>query len=99
MPCWTDPGPEREYHTEEIKKRAETVATLENLLCGICTRVEATKPDLIADDQVLTKWWAAHKLKDQKRKAAETAKKEQKKLADRAKAKLTKEELEALGIR
>lgn len=71
-----------------------------DMLCSILTAVEnGTAEKLLKGDAPVAVWWRRHKQKDDKDRAAEAADKARTKLAKRAKKKLTKDELEALGIR
>jgi hypothetical protein len=74
---------------------------LANMLCGLCSRVEeiAFRHDLIAADPTLLNWWITHKESDGKRRAIEAAQSERARLRSSALAKLTRDEIEALGLR
>lgn len=101
MPCYstgTAEGDARLAAAEEAKH----AALLENMLCGLCTRIEAGEilsPHFINDDPTLKAWWARHKKADKRKKALEEADKKRSALSIKARRKLTKAELEALGIR
>jgi len=99
MPCYHTGSAEGDLR-ESLDDVAKERDLLENMLCGLCTRVEAAKfLSIIYADPTLKTWWAKHKLADQREKATEAADEKRSALAAKARKKLTKAEKEALGIR
>lgn len=90
MPCGGGPEP---FQLELLET--------ENMLCGLCRRAESLGLGdvLITPDSTLKAWWRHHKAIDDRKLAAEASQKERAKLAKKAKAKLTPQEQEALGLR
>ncbi len=96
MPC-NDGGPS-EYELSLAQRRK--VDDLTNMLCGICTRARDQQlTRLINADPTLFAWWKEHQEKDDREKAVEAANTARNRLAASAKRKLSREELEALGLR
>lgn len=84
---------------------------LTRMLCGLCGRVEKLiedstgKPvtgsslvEALEKDNELYEWWKEHQEKDRKREADKAEAKRQKEIARKARAKLSDEELEVLGL-
>lgn len=95
MPCY-----EPDAHVYALRDADEKIASLETMLCGICSRaIETAHEYLIKEDPTLVSWWKEHQKEDSKRKALEEADKRRKTLIKEAKKKLSKAEMEALGIR
>jgi hypothetical protein len=97
MPCRDD----RTVHdpAPSLKKRLDKVT---RLLCELCVKLEdAERFDALASKK-LKAWWDKHKLADRRRRRAEQMERDKDKLRGRALAKaraaLTDEEREALGI-
>ena len=90
MPC-TDGGPSYDEYT---KCRLDEVT---ELLCLLCHAIEVTNNQSVFPKPV-ARWWKEHKKRDAERIAVEEAQEERKKLVKLARSKLTKKELEALGL-
>ena len=84
MPCSSDM---MAYERPDVLKKELDEVT--NYLCQLCKRAETSIDVDINGIKGLTKWWASHKMADTKRKEA---------LAKQVKAKLSDDELEALGV-
>lgn len=93
MPCRDDYAA-AEYAADQTRK----IDRLAEMLCGLCTRVEAVDSDLIQEDKKLAKWWETHKRRDAEHKARVAEEKRVKKLKRAALAKLSDEEVAALGL-
>ena len=99
MPCYHTGSREGDLE-EALQENSKEAALLENMLCGLCTRLwGAGLAGYITTDQVLAKWWRTHQKRDRAEKAAQAADKTREELAKKAMAKLSKAEREALGIR
>ena len=91
MPCF-DP----QAREEDSRK----LALVENMLCGLCTRIEEEDQyHFINKDPILARWWAKHQEKDRLRQAVIDANRVHAQLLRSAARKLTQEERQALGIR
>ncbi len=92
MPCYDS--------RDNANLYAQEADSLRSMLCGICGRVpDALINQLINVDPSLRTWWQGHLRQDARKKQEEETNKVRKKIASEAIAKLTVEELEALGIR
>jgi hypothetical protein len=93
MPCFVTgsaEGDERLYR-EEVEAKATRLC---RLLCELCRHCEG-RMDM---PPRVRAWWVEHKKVDAKREAEERRDRETRRLARKAKAKLTVEEREALGL-
>lgn len=100
MPCGWRPGGSE--WAEEIEAQQEKkIGLLENMLCQVLTAIEVSGfwTDFIHEGSEVTRWWHAHKEKDRRREALEAAERKAEDVRDRALAKLSIAEREALGIR
>jgi hypothetical protein len=92
MPC-RDEGNYEHFAQQKID-------VLTSMLCGLCSRVDQPGfHDLIDADPILSQWWRDHRRQDEMRRARELKEQELQKLRDKAKAKLTPEEQQLLGLR
>ncbi len=87
MPC--DSGPS----WEDIERDKRRMDTLVRLACDHCRLLESRG---VAVPAYAREFWEEHKVEDAAREREEAAEAERKRLRASAKAKLTKEELEAL---
>lgn len=97
MPC-VDPGDDGRF----IGLQAKKIDMLTRLLCEACQMLD-DKVDEVGTthdprSRELQNWWAAHKMADLKRKAAEAKEERRDKLRREALAKLTEEERQVLGL-
>lgn len=58
MPCYDSETHERPVRLEQKVHR------LTALLCGLCSKVESTHPELFEEDDALVEWWTKHKTQD-----------------------------------
>lgn len=91
MPCTVD----RRDVEDQVASERDTVV---NLLCCACTELE--RHGLICGmPAALVAWWGSHQAADRVKTSEAEATASRKRRADEARAKLTPDELEALGIR
>lgn len=97
MPC-------RDYEDDygwEGRQLREQNDRLARIACAAMTELEANgiEDALLLKNAELREWWAAHKEADRKAHEAAEAKRRKAELKRQALAKLSAEELEALGIK
>jgi hypothetical protein len=88
MPCIVDD------YGDTIGERNAAV----NLLCSVCTELEARGIMSEMPPAVLS-WWSDHRSADRRNRSMERANADRRRTADLARSKLTYAEREALGIR
>ena len=88
MPC-------RDYYPTDSETRAnKEQALIRSLLCEACNLIDEKQMS-----KTLRKWWRAHKAADAKRQAEEKERKRLDRIAAKAMAKLTTEDVEALRFK
>jgi hypothetical protein len=101
MPCRDYEWDSRPPNSEEIKALIKQNDRLARIACKVMdTLVKEGKEDflLLKDDEV-REWWAKHQIADAKAAAALKEKARVAAIKNLARAKLTKEERDALGIK
>lgn len=99
MPCHScsfPPEPKGMSPEKKEKKLNKEIDELTQMLCLACRIIEREKPYEFTTN--LQKWWNHHKKMDEDRIAKEEAETRKKELKAKAIAKLSKDELEALGL-
>jgi hypothetical protein len=90
MACFSEPSP------EQVRQEREDLETIVRLACMYCREQESHGWKV---PEFARSWWRRHKKDDAKREAAEQRERRKEAIAHEARAKLTQEEREALGIR
>lgn len=90
MPCRYDESP------GEIQARQHKLDVMARLACDHCKQLEATG---LAVPEWAEAWWAEHKVLDAAREAREAKERQRRELAVAAMARLSADELAALGVR
>ena len=100
MPCTISEADARAYERERNKRltgRAlDDKALATAVACAACKELVKLHGPMDDAPEFVQKWWREHKRQDAERERSERAEARRKSLAARARAKLSKEELEAL---
>lgn len=102
MPCRSETPEETIYmQRNDIKKLREDHDKVTRMLCTLCSVLEERYRTVWNNvvSYELRDWWTAHQEVDKKRRAAEAFAKHQTDVKKRALAKLSDEELAALGLK
>lgn len=80
----------------ETKRKLDVAV---KLLCAVCLEIEKERFFKLDRIEGLSHWWEKHQIMDMKRKQEEEKIKKKQNLVLNALAKLTKEEIQALGLK